>query len=402
MQPPTARYRIRRRVVIAAIILLPLIAVACWYIFRPPAASPPAIDLSHAEPDVAAAVQSALDGVRGEPRSAAAWGKLGMVLRAHDFEADSVQSLREAERLDPSDPRWPYLQGLTLILARPDEGLACLRRAAERSPANRPEPRQRLSEVLLELGRIDEAEETARPVGDSNLRAALISARVAASRGDWAGVLSRTEPLRDEPQCRKQATMLHGQALARLGRTSEAQHEMKRAAELPDDSGWDDPYVREVERLRVGSAAMLAESARLISEGQVQSAIPLLERAMRQSPDSVDSRLLLGQAFQLAGDARSAQETLRELTRMHPDSVDGWFHLGVAQFTLGEFGGAATSFANVVRLKPDHALGHFNLAHSLRKKGDRPGAIAAAEVALRCRPDYEAAAQLLKELREGK
>src|SRR5262249_4097329 len=147
------------------------------------------------------------------------------------------------------------------------------------------------------------------------------------------------------------------------GRTTEAEPELKRAAELPDDSGFEDPYVREVERQRVGQAAALAEAARLMSDGQPQSAIPLLERVVGQSPDSVACRLLLGQAYQLAGDARSAQETLGELTRTHPDSVDGWFHLGVAQFTLGDTNSAATSFGNVVRLKPDHALGHFNLAH---------------------------------------
>jgi tetratricopeptide (TPR) repeat protein len=400
MKSPTAR---RRRIAIVALILAPLLAVvAGWYIFRPAAALPPTVDLSHAEPDVAAAVQSALDSVNSEPRSAAAWGKLGMVLRAHDFEAESVAAFHEAERLDPADPRWPYLQGLTLILAKPDEGLACLRRAAERSPADRPQPRLRLAEVLLEQGRIDEAEAAARPPGESNLRAALIFARIAAARGNWASILSFTEPLRDEPQCRKQAAMLRGQAFARLGRNADAEPELKRAAELPDDLGWDDPYVREVERLRVGSAAMLAEAARLMSEGQAQSAIPLLERAVRQSPDSVDSRLLLGQAFQLAGDSGSAQETLRELTRTHPDSVDGWFHLGVAQFTLGDANGATMSFGNVVRLKPDHALGHFNLAHALRKKGDKAGAIAEAEAALKCRPDYEGARQMLNELREGK
>src|SRR5436309_1590143 len=166
--------KLKRRYAAINALLVQLLAVAGWYIFRPAPAKPPAVDLSHAEPEVASAVQSALSGVDSEPRSAAAWGKLGMVLRAHDFEAESVQALREAERLDPVDPRWPYLQGLTLILAKPDDGLACLRRAAERSPADRPQPRLRLAEFLLEQGRVDEAEAAVRSVGESDPRAALI------------------------------------------------------------------------------------------------------------------------------------------------------------------------------------------------------------------------------------
>ncbi len=192
MRSPNTNSRFRRRFLIVAVIVIAGLAIGGWYIFRPAPAAPPAIDLSHADPEVAAAIQNAIDAVQSDPRDAATWGKLGMVLRAHDFGAESVQALREAERLDPTDPRWPYLQGLTLLLARPEEGIACLKRAAERSPANRPEPRLRLAEVLLEQGRIDEAEATAKPIDAMNSRAALLGResprRVATGpmyRRDW-------------------------------------------------------------------------------------------------------------------------------------------------------------------------------------------------------------------------
>ena len=186
---PTSYFSASRRRLLVAVIVVAVLAIGGWYIFRPTPAAPPAVDLSHADSEVAAAVQNAIDGVKSDPRDAATWGKLGMVLRAHDFAAESVQALREAERLDPTDPRWPYLQGLTLLLAQPNEGIACLKRAAERSPSNRPEPRLRLAEVLLEQGNIDEAEAIAGPVDELNPRAALLRARIAASRGDWNGAL---------------------------------------------------------------------------------------------------------------------------------------------------------------------------------------------------------------------
>jgi tetratricopeptide (TPR) repeat protein len=394
----------RRRTLALAGLVVAAAGVGAWYALRPAPAEPPAVDLTGADPEVAAAVREATEEVTRSSRDAAAWGKLGMVLRAHDFGNESVRALREAERLDPADPRWPYLQGLTLLLAAPDEGLACLERAA-RTPAAPPEVKLRLAEALLGRGRTEEAEALARAVRESrpgNARAGLVLARVAAARADWDATLSLTDGLRDEPRCAKQVALLRGQALARAGRAADAAAELKRAAELPDDPGWADPVVREVMRLQVGTKTLVQEAEGLIVAGEPRRAVPLLERAVRQNPGAAAPRAELGRALVLANDPAAARSVLAELTRQHPDSVDGWFHLGVAQFQLGDAAAAAESFATVVRLKPDHALGHFNLAHARRKLGDRPGAIAAAEEALRCRPDYEAARHLLRELQEGK
>jgi tetratricopeptide (TPR) repeat protein len=325
-----------------------------------------------------------------------------MVLRAHDFEAECVQALREAERLDPTDPRWPYLQGLTLLLARPDDGIACLRRAVDRSRADRPEPRLRLAEALFDRGQADEAESFARSVGEANPRAAMVLARVSSARGNWADVLRLIEPHRDDPACQKKAALFRGQAFCRTGRQEEGEAELRRAAQLPEDALFDDEYVLEVMRLQVGHAAELSESSELMANGRAAEAVPILEPAVRRSPGAVEPRLLLGRSLLLANDAAAARRELLLLTKSHPESVDGWFHLGVAELTLGDPAAAAAAFTTVVRLKPDHALGYFNLGHARKRMGDRAGAIAAFEQALVCRPDHEPSRILLKELREGR
>jgi len=381
-----------------AVATLPVIAVGCWYLLRPPAASPPKIDLTNTEPEVVQTVQTALSAVEDDPRNAATWGKLGMVLRAHDFEAACVEALREAERLDPNDARWPYLQGLTLMLGQPNDGIACLRRAVERGSSNSAPMRLRLAEALLAQGEIDDAEALAEKIGPANPRAALVLARVAAARDDWNASLNLTEPHRDDPNCRKQLTMLRGQALLRLKRQTEGENELKRASQFPEDPGWDDPFVREVERLRVGQAAQLMQADELIDEGRLRDAIAVLEAAVRRSPNSPEPRLKLGQTYQLAGESNSSRNVLTELTRRHPELVDGWFHLGVAQLTLGEFDHAADSFDRVIARKSDHAFAYYNLALAMRKKGNRARAIWALERSLECRPDYMPARQMMDEV----
>ena len=134
-----------------------------------------------------------------------------MVLLAHDFDVACVEAFRAAERFDPKNPRWPYLQGLVLVLCDPDIGLACLQRAADKAGTTRSEPRLRLAEVLLDLGRIDEAEAVAAPILErrpSDPRVALIFARIATERGDSTMVLARTEGLQDEPSARRRAAVL--------------------------------------------------------------------------------------------------------------------------------------------------------------------------------------------------
>src|SRR5947208_1564349 len=58
-----------------------------WYARRGP--EPPGIALQGIDPAVAAAVEDARAAVRRSPRSADAWGTLGMTLQAHQFLAEA-------------------------------------------------------------------------------------------------------------------------------------------------------------------------------------------------------------------------------------------------------------------------------------------------------------------------
>src|SRR5439155_19466770 len=92
------------------------------------------------------------------PRSALPWGRLGMVLVAHDRTAEANQCFAQAEQLDPREPRWPYFQGVALSLGAPEEALPKLQRAVELCGDAAEAPRRRLAELLLLQGRAEEAE----------------------------------------------------------------------------------------------------------------------------------------------------------------------------------------------------------------------------------------------------
>ncbi len=362
---------------------------------RPP--EPPLPSLDEADPEVAEAVQLARRAVLADRRSGEAWGRLGMVLRAHDFGAESNACFEQAERLSPDEPAWPYLRGLTLALTDPEAGARCLERAAE---LGLPEARLRLAEVLLEQGRLDEAERhlgLARAEGGPP-RALLGLARLALARQDWQGGLAGLQGLAEDVHCRKLARGLMAEALQRLKRPKKAAEEQERARELPEDTPWPAPVVAKVEALRVGRRAVLARADAWWRQGRAAEAVGLLEDFVRERPDDGDAWLLLGRVLLRAGRHGQAARALEEAVRAAPGSTEAWFQLGVVRVFLRDPRGAAEAFGTVVRLKPDHALGHYNLGLCRKELGDRVGAARSFRRALLCRPDYEPARKALAEV----
>src|SRR5947208_14974603 len=63
---------------------------------REAAPGPPSPDTAALDPAVAAAVEAARGRVLRSPKSAAAWGRLGLVLAAHDLFAPALACLAEA------------------------------------------------------------------------------------------------------------------------------------------------------------------------------------------------------------------------------------------------------------------------------------------------------------------
>jgi tetratricopeptide (TPR) repeat protein len=370
---------------------------------RPGHIDPPNPDLADADPEVAERIAQARREVLAAPDSGPAWGRLGMVLRAHDFGEEANVCFAEAERLDPKDLRWPYLRGLTLVLTDPQAGIPCLERAVQRGEEE-PAPRLRLVEVLLEQGRLDEAEHHLKAVlarAPHHPRTHLGLARLAFARTQWTQGLHHLEACGEDVHARKLAHTLRAEAFHRLGQAGRAAEELRLAREAPGDVPWPDPFVQEVEGLQVGLRTRLADADALAHEGRLGEAIALLEQVVRNHPDHGPAWLALGWTLFQARQPQRAERALAQAVRVTPEAVEAWFQLGVARFFLDDRRSAAEAFRMVVRLKPDHTLGHFNLGVCLKELGDRAGARRHLRSALACQPDYEPAQKALRELSEG-
>jgi tetratricopeptide (TPR) repeat protein len=354
--------------------------------------------LEGVDPAVVQAIDSARWRVRLLPWSAAAWGRLGSVLFIHDFNAAAEICLAEAERLDANQPRWPYLRARSLAEHDPDAALPVLQHSIDLCGEEPVAPRLQLAEMLVERGRLDEAERYflqvhARDPEDG--RACLGLGRVALARGKLPESLSYLQRSAVQAPHIKATHVLLAAVHQRSGNPQAADRELGQAALLEEFPVWPDPFLGEAMGMRVGLDAELSRARRFRAEGRAKEEIDLLRRLVVAYPESDRGWEMLGSAYDRLGDLDSAEQALRTAVRLAPKSVVAQMQMGVVFFHQGQYPEALKHFRSAVLLKPDLAAAHFNLGQCLTKQGDFAAAIEPLRQATRLKPDLaEAHAEL--------
>jgi tetratricopeptide (TPR) repeat protein len=351
---------------------------------------PPALDATGTDPAIVAAVEEARARVLGSPRSAAAWGRLGMVHLAHGFRSQATPCLAQAERLDPREPRWPYFQALGALAGGDAErAVPKLEQALALGDDSSGSPRLRLAEALLSLDRLDEAENQFRHLLEKNPRhprARLGLARLLYQRGDPRGSLAQVSFAQGDNRTQKAACQLLAQVHQQLGNPARAEEAQRLAAILPEDQPWPDRLYDEVNDARTGKDAWMDRARALSRKGQLPEALALFEQTVRAYPDADDAWLQLGVVYLMQKNQPAAEQALRRATEAAPDSYENFFYLGNALVLRGNLAEGITCFRKTTELKPDYAPAYHTLGNCLAQTGDLNGAIDAYRAAVRHEP----------------
>jgi tetratricopeptide (TPR) repeat protein len=386
---------------VAAAIAIAL-GVGLWHPRSLP--EPPLPDLTGADEEVVETIQQAREKVLQARKSSAAWGHLGEVLLAHTFNREANLCFQQAESLDPHEPAWPYLQGLNLHTYDPEASIPCLERAVRCCDKRQVVPRLLLAEALLERDRREEALSLLKQVqaaDPGNLRARLLLGRVEILRQNWQAGLARLEACRNDVHARKRSATLRAEAWNQLGEMEKALAERRRAAELPEDQPWPDPFYEKIVKLQRGLRARFVSVDYLIQSGRVAEALQLLTQTVEKYPSSLESWMRLGEAWTRVGKLDRAQACFQKATNLAPDLAEAWFRLGCIQ-AQARSPEAEASFRQAIHCKPHYSQAHYNLGQCLKERGRREDAAAEFREALRCRPDYDLARTALRELETQK
>jgi Flp pilus assembly protein TadD len=289
------------------------------------------------EREVRAAIERARQEVLAKPQSAAAWGNLGLVLAANSCPKEADLCFREAARLDPADGFWPYCRAMINQLDDSEQALPLFRQAADRkvAPEYRPAMRLRLAEVLLGLGKAEEAEALYREEWErapGHPRTALGLGQIALHRGDHKAAVDYLLLARTAPFARKVATAHLALAYRMAGDDKTAEAYDRETNTLPEDPPWPDPYLGRAVEFQAGRRGRERDIARLESRGLFREAAAAWLKQIEEEGPTSSACFNAGSLYSRAGDYNRALPLLRQAVSLERNSDSAHYGLAVALF----------------------------------------------------------------------
>lgn len=411
----------KRRLLYASSALLAAVLLAVFVRSYYAAPTPPTIDPADMEPAVAAIINAARDEIVKHPRSAKAWGRLGQVLLANEYEDEALPCCVEAERLAPRDPRWPYYQG-GILLNRGDREAAVLAleralgRCNEEDEAY-PPVRCLLAETMLRLGRFEDAATHFRAAlvpSPDDARALFDMGLLSVARQNWQMSLDYFLKCQGRKECSQKVSVQLALVYQRLGDDPKAARYRELAERLPKDAEWPDPLVNEYLQWAEKKRSRHRLAQNLESAGRFSEAASVLQTLAERYPDDYLPFLMLGRVLGQLGDATGGKRSLRRAVQLAPDKVQSHYYLSLVLIRQGEqivqqdnnnsekaktlFEEAATSARQALERMPDYGYAHMALAVALKHLQRREQALASMRAAVRCNPEYSDLHYLLGEM----
>jgi len=285
----------------------------------------PAPDLAGIDPALAEQILEAralIEDSRDQDltEQAAAWGELGMLYQALEYDEEALDSYRQARRIQPFDGRWPYLIGMILAeRGRTDDALLNFSTSIALMPAQATAAWTRSARVLLEAGRAEQALMAA----ERALERDEASAAALAARGEALLALGQPEAaiealeaaLQIEPRANRLRFPL-GMAYRTLGDTEAMERELELTGQIGVSP--DDPVGEYLARHARGSRIHALRARRAFNAGDHETALGLFQRALEFDSDNPQLISNLGVTLAALGRLDESIETLQHSIRLDP------------------------------------------------------------------------------------
>jgi tetratricopeptide (TPR) repeat protein len=148
-------------------------------------------------------------------------------------------------------------------------------------------------------------------------------------------------------------------------RNAEAHLRKRGDVEIPSA----DPLMDEVGGLLQNAAAYEVRGSEALGKREWADAITNLRKAIELSPGNSGTRLNLGTALYLTGDAGGALEQFEAAVRLSPEFPKAHYSIGVLMEAAGREQDAIDRFSAAVKYDPSYVEARMQLADALRRNG---------------------------------
>lgn len=299
-----------------------------------------------------------------------AYGDVGVILMAAEYPAAAEASLRNAQALARTDPRWPYYLG-QFYVARSERAKAseAFERALKLRATDLP-TLVRLGETYLDENRPADAERvfTQALAQQPKLAGALAGlGRAFLARGDAARA---AEYLERALAIEAEATSLHyplAMAYRSLGELKKADAHLKQRGR--GEPTLVDPLMQEYAGLLESALSYQNRGLEALQTGDFSTAAASFRRGLGLDPKNAALGHMLGTALHQLGEKDAAIRQFEEVLRWSPKHARAYFSLGVILESQGRDEAAVRRFADAVKYEPDYVEARLGLAHCLQLIG---------------------------------
>ena len=392
-----SRRSIRWGIALGLGVVLALVLGLAWFLSRE-RVTLPIIDTSNAHAELVKVVKEATEAVQENPRSADAWGQLGMVLLAHEYYQQASECFIQAAKRDPKNMLWLYYDALTCFRVYPNRAIGLLEKAVAINELDTA-IRLLLGDLLLEEGRLDEAERhltQALTKEEHQPWAHLRLAQLALRREKLPQALEHAQRAEQGFRASSDFKGLHvllAEIHFRMGEEKAAEQEHQKALNLPALK-WPDPHMEKVDRLKVDVLGHLAQAKTLSPQEEIAG----LEALVRTHPQSVPAYVTLAQAFEKRQMWDSVAAASSQALKLNPDDAVALNLLGMALSQQGRLADAVDIYKRSVQRNPQNADTYVQLGFCHYQLKDKEAAKDALRHAVRLRANFAKAWLVLGQL----
>jgi tetratricopeptide (TPR) repeat protein len=299
-----------------------------------------------------------------------AYGDMGKLLMAAEYRDAAEPCLVNAERLLPSEFRWPYYLGhLYNAKGEGAKAAASFEHALRLNQADAT-ALVSLGDEYLDLGRADDAARLfarAKSLDPQSATARFGLGRAALAREDYARAV---EELEEALSLDPKAGVIHyplAMAYRAMSRIDKAEAHLRQQGTRPVQAR--DALMEQLDALVHSAAAFEVRGVRALDEARWMEAAEDFRKAVELSPDDPRLRQKLGTALSLGGDTAGAVREFIDITQRWPTFANAQYSLGVLLMSAGRSRDAIEHLSVAVKGNPTYVQARLQLAEALRASG---------------------------------